>query len=52
MKIYNKEIGLADYRNVVKKLIKSFSIPQFEHVPRAHDKHTDALVTLISSWRS
>lgn len=32
----------------MQKLIKSFSIIQFEHVPRAQNKHADALTTLAS----
>lgn len=36
------------YQIVVQKLIRSFSHIKFEHVPRAHNKHVDALVTLDS----
>lgn len=36
------------YQIVVQQLIKSFTGTQFEHVPRAYNKHTDTLATLAS----
>lgn len=43
-----KEGALASYRTAVQKLMKLFSSIQFEHVPRSHNKHADALATLAS----
>lgn len=43
-----KKGALASYRTTVQKLIKLFSNIQFEHVPRSHNKHADALATLSS----
>lgn len=39
---------MVEYRTGIQKLIKSFSSIQFEHVPRAPNKHADALATLAS----
>lgn len=43
-----KEGALASYRTSVQKLTKLFFNIQFEHVPRLHNKHADALATLAS----
>lgn len=43
-----KEITLLSYRIAVRKLIRSSSHIQFEHVPQTH-KYADALSTLSSS---
>lgn len=43
-----KEVVLVEYRTAIQKLIKSFSSIQFEHVPRAQNKHADDLATLAS----
>lgn len=37
-----KEAALVEYGTAAQKLIKSFSSIQFEHVPRAQNKHADA----------
>lgn len=43
-----KEAALVEYKTAIQKIIKSFSSIQFEHVPRAQNKHADALATLAS----
>lgn len=43
-----KEASLVEYRTDVQKLTKSFSSIQFEHIPRAQNKHADTLATLAS----
>lgn len=42
------EAALVDYKTATHKLIKSFSSIQFEHVPRAQNKHANALATFAS----
>lgn len=39
---------MVSYWTVIQKLIKTFFLIQFGHVPRAHIKNLDALATLSS----
>lgn len=39
--------SLVAYGAAVQKLVKSFSSIQFNHVPRAHNKHVDDFAPLV-----
>lgn len=48
--VAHKDTVLVAYQTAVQKLIKSLLNIQFKHVPRAQNKHPDALVILLKKW--
>lgn len=43
-----KKVDLVPYRAPIQKLVKALDDVQYEHMPRAHNRHADVLSTLTS----